>query len=468
MSTYELGRQPFGLASPAAWLRRAGAEVRCFDLAAEALDQEAIRSADIVAFYLPMHTATRIAAPLMERIKRLNPSAHLCAYGLYAPMNESLLRALGVSTVIGGEFEEALVDLVEGQREHTGRSGPVFPDDERRTAQHRRPHPVSVAGETVVSLGRQRFELPDRTGLPGLDQYAHVHVAPGDTRVVGYTEATRGCKHLCRHCPVVPVYGGRFRVVQHDVVIGDIAQQVEVGARHITFGDPDFLNAPGHAVALVRELHRRWPGLTYDVTIKVQHLLERPEVVGLLKDTGCLFVTSAIESIDDDVLRLLDKGHTRADLYRVVSLFENAALTLNPTFVTFTPWITLEGYRDLLSTVRELKLIPNVSPIQYAIRLLIPAGSKLLELPSVQQLIGDFDADALAYPWAHPDPHVDELHLEVLEVAGRAGDDRYATWESIWDLANDALGDGRKRLPRPGKAFAREVRQRATIPYLTE
>ena len=32
ISTYEMGRQPFGLASPAAWLRRAGAQVTALDL----------------------------------------------------------------------------------------------------------------------------------------------------------------------------------------------------------------------------------------------------------------------------------------------------------------------------------------------------------------------------------------------------------------------------------------------------
>ena len=41
ISTYELGRQPFGLASPAAWLRQAGARVTCLDLSVERLNEEA-------------------------------------------------------------------------------------------------------------------------------------------------------------------------------------------------------------------------------------------------------------------------------------------------------------------------------------------------------------------------------------------------------------------------------------------
>src|SRR6185312_8255645 len=101
ISTYELGHQPFGLASPAACLRARGAEVTCFDLSRESFREEPIREADVIAFYIPMHTATRLAAQLIEPVKRLNPHAHLCFYGLYAPVNEAYLRSLGVKTILG-------------------------------------------------------------------------------------------------------------------------------------------------------------------------------------------------------------------------------------------------------------------------------------------------------------------------------------------------------------------------------
>src|SRR4029077_18432792 len=73
ISTYELGHQPFGLASPAAWLRRNGAEVVCLDLSRQSLSEDAVRSADVVAFYVPIHPATRLAIRLTEPIRRLNP-----------------------------------------------------------------------------------------------------------------------------------------------------------------------------------------------------------------------------------------------------------------------------------------------------------------------------------------------------------------------------------------------------------
>ncbi len=401
ISTYELGHQPFGMASPAAWLAASGAEVTCFDLSREELNEEPVRNADLIAFYVPMHTATRLAIAMLDRVKLLNPRAHICFYGLYAPVNETHLRALGAETILGGEFEEGLVGLVERLGE---------PQRSSNGSQN----------EPVISLGRQKFILPVRTGLPALSRYSQVVMPDGRRLIAGYTEASRGCKHLCRHCPIVPVYNGAFRVVAREIVLQDIRQQIAAGAQHITFGDPDFFNGPSHAIAIVEQMHREFPALTFDATIKIEHLLKHADLLGVLRDSGCLFVTSAVESVDDEILARLDKGHTRADFLLVVRQFRKSGMVLQPTFVPFTPWTTLEGYCDLLDVLADHDLIANVTPIQLAIRLLIPADSRLLELPDLGQFIGAFDSAALVYPWRHADPRVDALATEVARIVERA------------------------------------------------
>ncbi len=438
ISTYELGRQPFGLASPAAWLREAGAEVTCLDLAREPLDEAAVRAADLIAFYVPMHTATRLGARAAARVRDLNPSAHLCFYGLYAPVNERFLRGLGAQTVLGGEFEAGLVHLAARLRR-----GDCAPQT-----------------EPLVSLDRLRFVTPDRTGLPPLAEYARLKLGAGRSRTVGYTEASRGCKHLCRHCPIVPVYQGRFRVVDREVVLADVRQQVAAGARHITFGDPDFFNGPGHGLAIVEAMHREFPDLTYDVTIKIEHLLRHRRHLAALRDTGCLFVTSAVESVDDRVLALLDKGHTRQDFLDAVRLCRHAGLTLAPTFVPFTPWTTREAYRDLLRVLADASLVESVAPIQLGIRLLIPAGSRLLEVPDVWDLAGPFDPAALSYRWNHPDPWMDALCRDIQSLVKRAegrGAPRREIFREIWDLAGAGSWRG-----DPDRL------DRAAIPYINE
>ena len=485
ISTYDLGRQPFGLASPAAWLKRAGAEVRCLDLAVEPFDEIAVHDADLVALFLPMHTATRLGAKALERVKALNPRAHLCGYGLYAPMNEAFLHGLGVHTVLGGEYESGLVKLAEALRAAPG--VPSRAPESKALAGRR----GAKAGATVVpstpchidapsrsheamptiSLERQEFLVPDRSGIPALSAYARLVDGQGTPRLVGYTEASRGCKHLCRHCPVVPVYQGRFRIVQREVVQADIRQQVAVGAEHITFGDPDFFNGVGHAIPVVKALHQEFPKLTYDVTIKIEHLLKHAAHLATLRETGCLFVTSAVESIDDRVLQCLDKGHTRADFLRVVQLCRDAELTLHPTFVTFTPWTSLGGYQQLLTQLEAMDLVEQVAPIQLAIRLLIPAGSKLLELAEVRSLVQPFDSVALVYPWRHPDPQVDELHARVHAMVRDGitqGLEQREVFSRVWELGERA-GGGDHRAPQSASRLpAMRDARRPPIPYLTE
>ncbi len=387
ISPYELGRQPFNLAQPAAWFKRAEISLACLDLSQQALDPVVLKHAEFVAIYLGMHTATRIAAAALPKIRELAPQARIAAFGLYAPMNAGWLRDLGAEAIFGGESEPDLLRWVE--------SGVA---------------PVA----TQIRRDKIEFLLPDRSGLPALDRYAHLLLAD-DTRLnVGFAEASRGCKHLCRHCPVVPVYEGKFRVVPVEIVIADVAQQVAAGAQHISFGDPDFLNGPGHALKIAEAMHARFPALTWDATIKIEHLLNHAELLPRLKQCGLLFIIAAVEAVDDAILGYLDKGHTRADFEAALTHTRELGIALAPTFVPFTPWTTLAGYRELLATLLRLRLVEAVPPIQLAIRLLVPQGSYLMRLPEFAARVGDFDQTMLGYPWQADDARVDVLQRDIM------------------------------------------------------
>jgi radical SAM superfamily enzyme YgiQ (UPF0313 family) len=496
ISTYDLGRQPFGLASPAAWLREAGVDVTCIDLSRQQLPEDAVRAAGFIAFFLPMHTATRLALPVIDRVRSLNAGAALCAYGLYASLNASLLRERGVTHIVAGEFEEALRDLavspdLDNPRESASRVDPresafrddlgdsAFRDDPRESAFRDDPRGSAFRddlGDSAFrdnpresafrddprgSTSRLEFRIPDRSTLPPLSRYATLQIGD-ERRVTGYTETSRGCKHRCRHCPIVPVYDGRFRIVPVATVMSDVRAQVEAGARHITFGDPDFFNGIGHATAVLEAFARQVPGVSYDVTIKVEHLVKQAHVLPLLRDTGCAFVTTAVESVDDAVLGRLEKGHTQSDFERVVALFRGIDLALSPTFVPFTPWTTLESYCELLRTIDRLELVDSVAPIQLAIRLLVTEGSRLLELPEIRAMCRRFDMRSLTYPWKHADPRVDALQERIAAAVGiRLKAPRREVFSHVWRLAHEAAGGG--ALPE-----RRDVRPRTSVPYLNE
>src|SRR5215203_4603957 len=349
VSTYELGHQPLHVASPAAALHRAGHEVRCVDLSVERWDTGTLEWAQAVGFSVPMHTAMRLAMRAAAGVRRARPELPVCFYGLYAPVSRDLTVGALADRAIAGEYEPALTAWV-------GALAAGGPPDAR-------------ADEPLVQLGRDEFEPPARDLLPPLERYAHLALG-GEERLVGYVEASHGCVHRCRHCPVPPVYDGRIRIVGAEIVLRDIARLVELGARHITFGDPDFLNGRRHSLRIVQAMHERFPHLTFDCTTKVEHILRNAQ----LREHG---------------------------------------IEIRPSWMPFTPWTTAGDVVEMLDFVAEHDLVGNVDPVQYTIRLLLPEGSLLLDHPDMRPQLGPYDAERLSYRWTSVNLGSDRLQARL-------------------------------------------------------
>jgi len=409
ISTYELGHQPLHLASPGGALLRAGHDVRCVDLGVDTLDPDVLAWADAAACSVPMHTAMRLALSLCDEIRGRRPDLPLCLYGLYAGLDagrDETSTAHLVDRTIAGEYEPGLVAWVdELARGDGGRHAP--------------------RGDAVVSLGRGRFGLPARHLLPPLERYARLAVS-GELRLAGYVEASHGCAHRCRHCPVPVVYDGRTRLVGEDAVVADVAQLVALGARHVTFGDPDFLNGPHHAVRVVGAVHRAFPDLTFDITTKVEHVLRHRDLWPALDRAGLLFVVSAFESASDQVLSKLDKGHTVADEVEAVAVLRASGVEPRPSLMPFTPWTTAQDVRALLDLVSSCDLVGNVDPVHFAIRLLVPPGSLLLASGALDGALGPYDTDGLSWTWRSPDPRLDLVQRHIAAIAVQAAADEWS------------------------------------------
>ena len=438
VSTYEMGHQPLHLASPAAALRSAGHDVACLDLSVQAWDPDAVNVTDAVAFSVPMHTAMRLAMRAAQQLRRARPDVPICFYGLYAPVSRDLTVGRLADHVFAGEYEPSLVAWADG----LGDAQPVV----------------------ALGIGRGTFHLPARDLLPPLDRYAHLSIH-GQERLVGAVEATHGCKHMCRHCPVPTVYNGAFRVVDEQVVAADIDQLVAAGARHITFADPDFLNGPTHALRVVRALHERHPDVTFDCTVKAEHILDHAVAWPELSAAGCLFVVCAVEVLNDDLLVLLDKGHTSAQAAGAVELLRRHGIELRPSFLPFTPWTSVGDVADILDFVIDHDLIANVDPVQYSIRLLLPEGSLLLDRPELAPYLGPYDPERLTYTWtpAHPETAVLQAELAELAEAGAAqGAPAGATFLKVNAAVRRAAGQApAKTIP----AGSTEGRPRLTEPW---
>src|SRR5438034_6883096 len=206
ISCYELGHQPLGAAAPLGFLRRAGFAPDVLDIAVDPFDDDKVAQARFIGISVPMHTALRLGVRVAERVREINPTATVCMYGLYAALNAEYLLEHGADYCIGGECETPLVALAEALE--AGHSSAI--------------EGIIQRGATPLPfLQRLPFPVPARRALPVLEKYARLE-HNGDRRVAGYVEASRGCLHLCTHCPIPPVYGGRFFIIPPEIVLEDV------------------------------------------------------------------------------------------------------------------------------------------------------------------------------------------------------------------------------------------------------
>lgn len=430
VSCYELGHQPLAIANAAASLGDEGFSAAPRDLAVEELSDADLDRAAIVAISVPMHTAMRLGQRLIERIRASDPDTVIVCFGLYATLNAEHIFNAGGDAVIGGESDSplrAIANLLDAGGSLDGAALPGVMTPGNR-------HPEAAR--------KSSFPSPDRSNLPLVRSYAGLE-RNGTIVPAGYVEATRGCHHTCTHCPITPVYGGRLVVVPRDRVVEDIAQQVEQGARHITFGDPDFFNGPAHSMRILREMRSRWPELTFDATIKIEHLLEHRKHLPELASLGSQFVVSAVESLNNEALLRMKKGHDADSVAEALTLLDAVHIPMRPSLLPFSPWESMESYLGLLKFMARQGMTWHIDPVHWSIRLLIPPGSAVLNDPDTQRWIGPLDEDALSYQWTHADPRMEALQRRVGVIA-EEGDacqqDVHETFGRIWAAAHEAAG----------------------------
>lgn len=450
ISLYELGHVPMALASPMGFLQDFGFKPTGIDLSIEKIDLNEIKKARFIGISVPMHTALRLGDLLLKQIRSINSKCHICFYGLYASLNTSYLLEHGADSTIGGEFELPLLNLVRNIDE--GKSLDSLEG-------------VSLKGKIKKPyIKRLHYSAPHRSSLPKINRYAKLEYR-GEIKNVGYSETTRGCKYFCRHCPIPPVYEGHFFAWPKEVVLEDLSAQIQEGARHITFGDPDFLNGPKQATAIVGPLHEKFPEITFDFTTKIEHILKNQHLFEDFAEKGCLFVISAVESLSNQVLHHLKKGHTRNDVLTALNILKNANIHLRPSLVSFTPWTTLDDYVDMLHFIEAHDLIHNIDLVHLTIRLLIPPGSLLLSESSIKPFLGNLVYENFYYEWKHPDPRMDQLWkcaVDIVEKGSLTEEDTGATFNRIYEVAHEMRGTQARSLNPFSHCFQKERPPRIT------
>lgn len=399
LSIFEGGYQPLGAINAATALTLNGREARLFDSYIDGVDDVAAFSDDVVAIAIPLFDSLTSAILLADRVKKFRSDAIVIFFGQYATINSDRIVPKYADYVVTGESEAtlpALVEYLEGRSGHmpsgvVGREG----RDSNSGATRRARPPVYP---------------PRRNLAPSLAKYPQPQIEKLLRRsvVVGGLEATRGCHHKCTYCSVFAAYDGKVMVIEDDTVLSDADTLMQMGMTHLTFTDAEFFNTKKNGTRLLKELHNRYPTLTYDFTTRVDHIIENRDLLPELKRLGVEFITSALEYPKQEVLDQVAKEVTVEMLDLSVRATKNAGMLLNPTFIMFNPWIRLEDVVLMEDFVDRNGLDELIDPIQYETRLHLYKGSPLLSNATIRDL--KLTENEFHYDWEHPDPRVDELY----------------------------------------------------------
>lgn len=395
VATYDLGHQPqFG-----AELLGAATSGRVTVVDAEKIPRDevvkAIRETDVLILSAPMYTGASVARDLLTACAWDLANTQTIVVGLYA---EVLRDALTTAPVSGLDMSRI-----------------VFSDTLDAPATL---HLIETGEPSLAKRTARRRYLIERRDLIPLDSYRSVNYR-GVKRPSGYLETTVGCRHRCRHCPIVPIFDGRIAINDSQAVVQDAKAQVTSGATHLSFGDPDFLNAPRHTLSILTEIHRHAPEVTFDFTTKISEIVANPGIWQELSHQGLIFVISAVESLSPLVLDRLDKQHLPSDVIRARDLLFGADIGLHPTFCPFTPWSKTSDLVDIASFVASSHLSDVVEPVQLSIELLTPPNSLLLK---DREFFGPYDPGRMGFPPLYSDNALPGLQQRLARIAAQGAE----------------------------------------------
>ena len=405
VSAYGGGVQPLSIGTAASHLLRAGFQPTCLDVFVEGVDdEEPFAEAELVAISMPLFQAVEPGVELAKIVRRVTPHATVVMFGQHANIHAECLLETSCDYVIRGDWEPTLVALAR-QLAHEADVVDL-------------PGLCHVGHLVPAVIHRADHLPPARHLLPELSHYTYPEFemfrrGPHDERLVGNVETARGCHHACTYCSVFAATGRKVNIIPPDVVLADIRQVVQAGASHIFFEDAEFLNAKHHGLRIVRDMKQEFPDLTFDITTRADHILESKDTIRELYELGCEFVTSALEFPAQRILDAVHKELTLEDIKHAIAYCHDLGLAMNPTFIMFNPWVTLEelaGFREWLC---EMGLAETINPVQFETRLYLYKGSPLLQHPDIQRL--QLTEHDFHYDWAHSDPRVDQLFAETVK-----------------------------------------------------
>ncbi len=344
-STYNRNWPPLSLLNCAALVRREGIDVEVVDAAAERLSPEAValRAAECDKVFITSASLDRwqcpniVIDPFLKTVFALKKVCRevyvMGTHGTVRP--REILDATGVTAVIVGEPEEAVLSICRGITLGL-LQGVAYEQDGR------------------FCLIPQQHDL-DLTALP-IPAYDLIDLKQYRYEVLGerfaLIEASRGCPFNCIFC-VKSMYGSAYRCKTIEQVIREIDYVIDVArAQTIYFIDLEFTVNRDMVKAVCDHFIRKKSGVEWCCQTRTDSVDET--MLAMMKEAGCRIVHFGVETGSERIRANLKKGITREQIENGLRMTRVAGLQTVCFFMFGLPGETIADMEETIRFAKKL------------------------------------------------------------------------------------------------------------------
>ncbi len=314
----------------------------------------------------------REAVRLARLIKAASPTTPIIAGGAHP----TAVRAIDPDVmprdcfdyVVTGEAEHTFAELCLGER---------LPTERIITG-------VGAAtGKTLDPLAP-----PARDLLP-MDRYSLTILGRRATPLM----TSRGCPWHCTFCSE-PLLNPRYRAHSAAYVVDEmraVRDQWGIGAL-IIYDDVYVINARRVMEVSRRMMHERLD-LLYRATTRSDDILRYPDLLPLLRDSGCVELCLGVESGSDAILRTNDKGMTVAKNREAIRRIKAAGIRVLTYMITGLPGCSEATERE------SFQFLTDTEPAECGWYLLAPFPSTPLWVERTRYGLAIFEDEIRANQW---------------------------------------------------------------------
>ena len=310
---------------------------------------------DVIGFSLTFETQLPAAVALSRRIRQLRPQAKIAWGGAacFEVQADALVRSFDcVDVVCHTEGDDVVVPLVRALRGEAPLAS--VPGIAYRGAD----------GEVVHQKSPPLLYDLDKLPMPEYDDYFAAFAASewNDTKPRLMFETARGCwwgeKHLCTYCGLNGE-GLAFRAKSAERSFDEIRHLYERYPQAEIMQSADNILEMSFFQTVLPRLARmpRQPGRPLRLFYEVKSNLKAPHLA-LLAAAGITAVQPGIESFDDDILRLMDKGCTGLGQVQFVKWADQEGVQPVYQMLICNPGESAESYARLIDLLPYLTHLP--------------------------------------------------------------------------------------------------------------